>query len=338
MKIPTQQIPQADSLEVVERALEAVSEGAKTYQEIASSLGYDERQGRYYRLACEILGFTERPEGENSSVITSDGQLYLDADVDNKMELLRNAILNNVLFQRIIPYFESKVSGLTKHDVEEFLSQLTETTPVMVGRRASTILSWLRHADLIQENNGRYVRNLDIRSPIIKYNDITEPLLPTEFEMTEYTKIADRVKEYTNNTTYEIERIKQDRANDIHNDLTNLLADKICQSGGVPKSNVLVDLAAQVSNERFIFEVKSTTEDNMRKQIRRGVSQLYEYRYLQNVPKAKLVLVLEKPLSHNLEWVQDYLINDRCIYLVWDGDGKFHCSDKLREKLSFLLD
>ena len=73
MKIPTEQVPQADRIEAVEKALRAVLEGAETYQDIAKALGYAERQGRYYRRACEILGLTARTES-NRSVLTPMGR------------------------------------------------------------------------------------------------------------------------------------------------------------------------------------------------------------------------------------------------------------------------
>jgi hypothetical protein len=161
--------------------------------------------------------------------------------------------------------------------------------------------------------------------------------LPTQFGLTEYTTIADRVNAFTNTITYDIDRVKRDRANDAHDKLTNLLAHRIREKGGIPKSNILVDLATQIQDNKFIFEVKSTTDRNMRGQIRRGISQLYEYRYLQNSPDANLVLVLENPLSEKLGWYQDYLIDDREIYFMWDGDGNFYCPEAIQDNLAFLF-
>jgi hypothetical protein len=81
---------------------------------------------------------------------------------------------------------------------------------------------------------------------------------------------------------------------------------------------------------------RTTTEDNPHSQIRRGLSQLYEYRYIQNVQSAKLVLVIENPLPKKLGWMENYLIKDRGILLVWDGDGKFSCSPEIKGQLEFL--
>jgi len=84
--------------------------------------------------------------------------------------------------------------------------------------------------------------------------------------------------------------------------------------------------------------MKSTVATNVRAQVRRGMSQLYEYRYLQNVPDAQLVLVIEQPLNRELAWMSDYLVKDRGILLAWDGDRKhLHCSESQKEALHFLV-
>ena len=59
MRIPSSEIPQADKLEDIIKVAEAVKNGNKTYQDIAMYIGKVERQGRYYRLAAEILGIIE---------------------------------------------------------------------------------------------------------------------------------------------------------------------------------------------------------------------------------------------------------------------------------------
>jgi len=338
MKIPTDQVPQADNIQAIEISIQAVSDGAQTYQDIARALGYDERQGRYYRLACEILGFTHKM-GVNQSAITPFGKEYLEANGEDRKEMFGMAVLNSSLFQRVIPLFESaQTRGVSRDDLMHFIADVTETTPKMVSRRTHSVISWLEHAGIIRSMNGIYVfDSLPESVQVIHYNDATEPLMPSQFALTEYNTIAQRVNAFQRTITYELDTVKKDRANDAHNRLTNLLAHRIRKKGGIPKSNVLVDLATQVSDAKYIFEIKSTTETNTRSQIRRGISQLYEYRYLQNIPEATLVLVLENPLVDNLGWYQDYLIDDREIYFMWDGDDMFYCPDAIRHNLSFIL-
>jgi hypothetical protein len=53
-----------------------------------------------------------------------------------------------------------------------------------------------------------------------------------------------------------------------------------------------------------------------------AVSQLYEYRYLQNKPPAKLVVVIENQPPVEKQWLLDYVVKDRKLLIAWDGDGK----------------
>ena len=82
--------------------------------------------------------------------------------------------------------------------------------------------------------------------------------------------------------------------------------------------------------------MKSTTEDNVKAQVRKGISQLYEYRYLENKPDANLILVVERPLTGDNTWMIDYMENDRNIHLVWDGDNNLYGTERTRQQLGFL--
>jgi hypothetical protein len=98
-----------------------------------------------------------------------------------------------------------------------------------------------------------------------------------------------------------------------------------------------VDLAASVNGKPFLYEIKTTTEKNFLFQIRRGISQLYEYRYLQGALKAGLVLVMERPIPPKFGWIIDYLVHDRMILPVWNGDGeRLFCPETVRNTLFYL--
>ena len=114
------------------------------------------------------------------------------------------------------------------------------------------------------------------------------------------------------------------------------MAQRLRAHGAMPKANRYVDLSARHDGADFLFEMKSTTEANPHAQIRRGISQLYEYRYFQHIPAAKLVLVVENPLPKKFGWLQNYLVKDRGVFLVWDGDGKFSCPEEIAPALPFL--
>ena len=81
MWIPSREIPQANSFGKVINTIRAVGTGAVTFQEMAHAIGMGERQGRYYRLAAENLGFIERA-GRNAYQLTPKGTEWLGADLD----------------------------------------------------------------------------------------------------------------------------------------------------------------------------------------------------------------------------------------------------------------
>ncbi len=65
------------------------------------------------------------------------------------------------------------------------------------------------------------------------------------------------------------------------------------------------------------------------------MSQLYEYRYWQNLPDAKLILVIEKALPPNNSWMSGYLETDRDVSLIWDGDNNLYGNEESKDQLNF---
>lgn len=340
MKIPTRDIPQADDLHDVLAATKAVFNGATTYQEIAATIGKVERQGRYYRRAAEILGFIESADA-NRSVLTSEGRKYIRANSTARRPIVARAVLGAHIFQRVIPFLEASLPhGRTATELAVFLERVTKATGrTMMPRRASTVIAWLQAAGIAKMTKGKCVlQPLPKELPFIAFAADEEPLLPSSFCLSEYVDVAHKAKQNARTIVHLVDELKQERANRMHQVLTNLVASCIRDAGAIPRCNNLIDLAATINDTPFIFEVKSTNKKNTRSQVRRGVSQLYEYRYLQSAPKAQLVLVIENPLAKNMSWITDYLLHDRQILLAWDGDKKhLHCPTSLRPRLDFLV-
>lgn len=136
----------------------------------------------------------------------------------------------------------------------------------------------------------------------------------------------------------QIDAAALERADLAHQMLTNCVASKIRRAGAIPKQNRYIDLSATINNNQYLFEMKSTTASNTHSQVRKAISQLYEYRYIQNAPDAKLVVVIENPVPKDKRWLIDYVVNDRQLLIAWDGDRtNFHCPDRLRGELCFLV-
>lgn len=338
MKIRSVEIPQADKLESVVMAIIAVANGARTDVEIIKDIPNltTDRQGRYYRNAAEILGFITNYR--NNARLTEKGEEF------SKNPTIRNplfisSVLSVELIQRLIPYLEQSSKGVTKEDVVTFIGTITEKSigDSMIPRRVSTVLAWLKSLNVVSEVGQKYYfQNLFTRDlPVLEVTDVEQPILPTPGELLEYKVIEERATKAADTITYYKDQAKLERANNAHIRLVNLVAKRISDAGSTPKSNQLVDLAANVEGD-FLFEMKSITESNTRDQVRKGVSQLQEYKYLQNKKEAKLVLVIENKLDNKNSWLLDYLEDYQGINLIWDGDDKLHASDRTREEIRFL--
>jgi len=339
-RITSSDLPQADRLESVLLTVIAVGNGAQTDIEIAKripGIQGDDRQGRYYRNAAEMLGFiTNR---RNNSTITQKGQELLTNPVLIN-PLFIASVLNLEIYQKLIPYLELYPEGCSRQQILNYLQSVSdpEIGSSMILRRISTILAWPRTLGFLSQlDNGKFIfqNNLSNDLPIFEIQDDVQPLLPVTGDLSEYQEIEQRTANAKEEVAYFKDQAKLERATNAHIALVNLVAQRIRNNGGIPKSNQLIDLAVRFDLD-YILEMKSTTDENVRAQIRKGMSQLYEYRYLQNKPDAKLILVVEKPLTASHSWMLDYMESDREISIVWDGNNELYGSEKTRNELSFL--
>lgn len=339
MRIPSEDIPQADVLNDVVQTVEAVATGARTFGDIADALGKVDRQGRYYRRAAEILGFIHNRH--NRSTLTVTGRNFIDHPA-RRSELLAEAVLKSRLMQRALPFFEAnRKNGVRRQELTRFITEVTQ--PVgesMIPRRVSTVVSWLESIGMIQETDGRYFLRggLPPGVDIVQYREVDEPLLPKKYDLEEYSGVAGSARKAKGVLTVMIDDAATERAEKAHQMLMNLVAKKVRGVGAIPRNNPIVDLAATVRDDDFLFEMKSTTDKNVHSQVRRAISQLYEYRYLQNQPSAKLVIVIENPPPDEKKWLVDYVVRDRELLIAWDGDGRtLHCPTEINKELRFLI-
>jgi hypothetical protein len=338
MRIPSEDIPQADVLSEVVRTVDAVAAGARTFNDIADAIGKVDRQGRYYRRAAEILGFIHNEH--NHSALTPSGRNLI-AHPARRGELLADAVLKTRLMQRAIPFFEAhRRNGVRRQELTDFIEEVTEPVgPTMIPRRVSTVVGWLEGIAMIQERNGRYFpsERLPTGVNIVEYGAVEEPLLPKKYDLDEYRGVEGSVRKAKGLLNVMIDDAAKERAERAHQMLTDIVADRIRAAGAIPKNNLIVDLAATVRDHDFLFEMKSTTDSNVHSQVRRAISQLYEYRYLQQIPSAKLVVVIENPPPDEKKWLVDYVVKDRGLLIAWDGDERtLHCPPEIRRELSFL--
>lgn len=132
-------------------------------------------------------------------------------------------------------------------------------------------------------------------------------------------------------TDPELTKIRRQRANLSHKILLEKLHDYLESQGATPLENEHIDLFAELpSKDKYVFEVKSITVNNLLSQTRKGVSQLYEYRYrYQDVIGYDVNLFLVYPQEPVvIPWLQEYLCNDRHIGVIWfDENDQIQFSD-----------
>lgn len=138
----------------------------------------------------------------------------------------------------------------------------------------------------------------------------------------------------------EVTRVKRERRSLAHKQMVAALDDLLRSKGAEPKENPHVDLYAEIPNDgAYLFEVKSGGE-NLLAQIRKGVSQLYEYRFrYKGEVRADAVLCLVLPDEPTgLSWLEEYLCVDRDISLCWlDQEGQVTSAKLCETKLNDFL-
>ena len=117
----------------------------------------------------------------------------------------------------------------------------------------------------------------------------------------------------------QVARAKLERANKFHEETLLVLVRFLQSNGFVVENDNLIDVYCRLKTGPAIFEVKSITADNERSQFRHALSQLYEYRYLHSLPDASLWLVLS--IQPKIDWIVEYLQNDRGVSVLWVENG-----------------
>jgi hypothetical protein len=120
-----------------------------------------------------------------------------------------------------------------------------------------------------------------------------------------------------------INLVALERANASHLLLERLVAAAMSNASLKPRASDAIDILAEAVDQTLICEIKSCTARNFHGQIRRGVSQLLEYRFLyRNKLEGDIVLALvaeTEPPKKKL-WLRDYL-RSLGIELVWKEHG-----------------
>lgn len=185
--IGTDEVPQADSFDVVHTTLEAIDEGHRFNPEIKEYLErhtdrdeWTRRQADYYPSAAYILGFVHRDKkGEYNGRemrrwgLTREGQEYIElvrsgnrrAKEDYLHQQIREAAIMNRILERM------KERGSITHtelgEIIEQESQLNETTS---KRRRGTVGNWLAELpEVVKKHDGHSYRYEYLRKNLDDY-------------------------------------------------------------------------------------------------------------------------------------------------------------------------
>ena len=139
--IPTIDIPQANTLDLVVDLVALLYQGMDGKEALGRELGIDPREVEYYKHAARILGFTRGAIDE--PVLTDRARELMQAvKPAQRHAIVVHAIEETEVFRRLLAAYRRE--ELNKNTVVDFLKTNTALTGTTVGRRANTILAWLK--------------------------------------------------------------------------------------------------------------------------------------------------------------------------------------------------
>jgi hypothetical protein len=120
-------------------------------------------------------------------------------------------------------------------------------------------------------------------------------------------------------TVANIDLVARERANKSHYALEKTLADLVTGQKLTPKYNQNIDMYFASTGGSVLVEIKSCTDSNFHSQVRKGISQLFEYRFLYRSlfgSEPKLVLLVETAPPKKKRWLVDYA-SSLDVVLAW---------------------
>lgn len=139
-------VPQADSPERILDVLRTIAPAALRPTDADTPPDVTERQVHYYRQAAAVLGLLER--GENGWALTETGRGCLRLDRDGACRLLARQIVAAPIVRAALAAIRKRRKSETQRmAVENLLRRATALSPVTCGRRAGTLISWIRWAE-----------------------------------------------------------------------------------------------------------------------------------------------------------------------------------------------
>lgn len=323
--VATADFPQADRLSQVGKVAEAIAKGHHTDDGIENFIGLDSggRQGRYYRQAAVVLGLITN--NQNYSALTALGQEYATlATPAAKTDFLAQRLVDTSVFREALAYIlkTSPNEALLKAWFRNFYPGENSTA----DRRFVTFMNYLRDASLVALVAGGKYQLTKYAGSVAKVESTpakpAAPPIPGK-------GAAPALPIFSGSGVIQVDvdLQKLERANQTHWKLVDGKSAFLTGRGIVPQFNAHMDLFGESKGDFIIYEMKSVNDEssNLLSQVRKAVSQLYEYRFIYGM-QARLAIVTNKPVSKANQWLVDYLEKDRAIGYQWTEDFQaFNC-------------
>jgi restriction system protein len=187
-RIPSIEIPQADSLDRLEQTLRVVAAGNHHKDAIAAAVedmsgdSFDPRQADYYGTAGWLLGFLHKDlegmgeRGRGRWGLTRLGRTYLDHLDAGDDETARRLLFTQIREIEIVRRTLTKLADagtLRRGDIVDIVEQETDLGGTTVPRRARTLVNWLEELpEITTTGTGD--------SQQIKYHDERDTTPPKE--------------------------------------------------------------------------------------------------------------------------------------------------------------
>jgi restriction system protein len=173
--VSTEEVPQADSIKILQYALMAIDNGYRYKPEIADYLArktgdeWTDRQADYYPSAGYALGYvhkdtigTFRGNEMRQWGLTREGQEYIELVQNEDSEEAHDHFIDHVeemeIIQRILPEIKEN-DDMSHHRLKEIVAKESELNETTANRRASTIGRWLNELSYVtQKGSGASLR------------------------------------------------------------------------------------------------------------------------------------------------------------------------------------
>lgn len=325
MTIETADFPQADRLEQVGQAALAIAKGSRADKEIETFIGLDSggRQGRYYRLSAEILGLIQNQH--NNAALTPLGEEFATlSSASARMDFLARCLVDTPVFREALRYIHKY--NPSDNQLKLWFRNFYPGSENTANRRFHTFINYLRDSGLLQKSQSRYQIQKYVGAVVTQTSDSAQKLSYRKMTQSSPTQA---ISDSNSMIRIDVDVQKRERANQIHWQLLDSKSKFLDNRNLKPYANEHIDLYTEIKGDVILYEMKSVNPEasNLLSQIRKAVSQLYEYRYIFKEPKAKLCIVTNHGIAKKDDWLLSYLAKDRAIAYEWTDDFlNFQCN------------